>query len=194
MKGDSVFNAICRKSCYQLVIELTKIYLEGINFLLSRNSWILKLWNDVQWIVKLEFESIGKRCQLVSWADQALTKFDSFEVLSGCKNPDKNSSWHNLSFVTRPSEGSWAISLLRRRKLKIYRQNQKEEQISFVLICKVSNKKQIYPRQMAFQNSCIFLLLIFSCFLSVKAAGEGSGNSESASAINLPSFTYKINK
>ena len=79
-------------------MELTKIYLEGINFLLSRNSWILKLWNDVRWILKLEFESIGKLCQLVSWADQALTKFDSFEVLSGCKNRDKNSSWHNLSF------------------------------------------------------------------------------------------------
>ena len=38
-----------------------------------------------------------------------------------------------------------------------------------------------------------FLLLIFSCFLSVKAVGEGSGNSESASGISLPSFTYKIN-
>ena len=98
VKGDWVFNAICRKSCHQLVIELTKIYLEGINFLLSRNSWILKLWNDVRWILKLEFESIGKLCQLVSWADQALTKFDSFEILSGCKNRDKNSSWHNLSF------------------------------------------------------------------------------------------------
>ena len=76
----------------------------------------------------------------------------------------------------------------------MYRQNQKEEQIFFVLICKVSNKKQIYLRQMAFQNSCIFLLLIFSCFVSVKAVGEGSGKSESASGINLPSFTYEINK
>ena len=46
----------------------------------------------------------------------------------------------------------------------------------------------------AFQNSCIFLLLIFSCFVSVKAVGEGSGNSESASGINLPLFTYEINK
>ncbi|CAH3115052.1 unnamed protein product [Pocillopora meandrina] len=46
---------------------------------------------------------------------------------------------------------------------------------------------------MAFQNSCIFLLLIFSCFVSVKAVGEGSGKSESASGINLPSFTYEIN-
>ena len=95
---------------------------------------------------------------------------------------------------TRPSEGSRAISLLRSCKLKMYRQNQKEEQISFVLICEVSNKKQIYPRQMAFENSCIFLLLIFSCFVSVKTVGEGTGNSESASGINLPSFTYEINK
>ena len=49
----------------------------------------------------------------------------------------------NKAFLikTRPSEGSRAISLLRRRKLKMYRQNQKEEQISFVLICKVLNKK-----------------------------------------------------
>ena len=76
----------------------------------------------------------------------------------------------------------------------MYRQNQKEEQISFVLICKVSNKKQIYARQMAFQNSFIFLLLIFSCFVSVKVVGDGSGNSESASGINLPSFTYEIKK
>ena len=37
----------------------------------------------------------------------------------------------------------------------MYRQNQKEEQISFVLICRVSNKKQIYARQMAFQDSFI---------------------------------------
>ena len=40
------------KSCHQLVIELTKIYLEGLNFLLSRNLWILKLWNDVRWILE----------------------------------------------------------------------------------------------------------------------------------------------
>ena len=57
-----------------------------------------ELWNDVRWILKLEFESIGKLCYLVLWTDQALTKFDSFEILSGCKNRDKNSSWHNLSF------------------------------------------------------------------------------------------------
>ena len=76
----------------------------------------------------------------------------------------------------------------------MHRQNQKKEQISFVLTCKVSNKKQIYARQMAFQNSFILLLLIFSRFLSVKAVGEGSGNSESASGINLPSFIYKINR
>ena len=102
----------------------------------------------------------------------------------------------NKAFLikTRPSERSRAISLLSRRKLKMYRQNQKEEQVSFVLICKVPNKNQIYPRQMAFQNSCIFLLFIFSCFVSVKVVEEGSGKSESASGINLPSFTYKINK
>ena len=46
---------------------LTKIYLKGIYFLLSRNSWVLKLWNDVRWILKLEFESLGKLCQLVSF-------------------------------------------------------------------------------------------------------------------------------
>ena len=95
----------------------------------------------------------------------------------------------NKAFLikTRPSEGSRAISLLRRRKLKTYRQNQKEKQISFVLICKLSDKNEIYPRQMAFQNSCSFLLLIFPCFVSMKAVGEGSGNLESASGINLPS-------
>ena len=42
---------------------------------------------------------------------------------------------------TRPSEGSWAMTLLRKRKLKIYRQNQREEQMSFVLICKTSKQK-----------------------------------------------------
>ena len=84
--------------CHQLAIEVTKIYLEGIKFLLSRNSWILKLLNDVRWVLKLEFEFIGKLCLLVSWADQALTKLDSFEVSSGFKNLDKSSSWHNLSF------------------------------------------------------------------------------------------------
>ena len=31
VKEGWVFNAICRKSCHQLVIELTKIYLDGIN-------------------------------------------------------------------------------------------------------------------------------------------------------------------
>jgi len=76
----------------------------------------------------------------------------------------------------------------------MYRQNQKVEQISFVLMCKVSNKKQIWPRQIAFQNSYIFLLLLLSSFISVKAVGEESGSSESASGINLPSFTYEINK
>ena len=33
-----------------------------------------------------------------------------------------------------------------------------------------------------------------SSFVSVKAVGEGSGNSESTSGINLPLFTYEINK
>lgn len=32
MKGNRVFNAICRYSCHQLVIKLTKIYQEGIHF------------------------------------------------------------------------------------------------------------------------------------------------------------------
>ena len=32
VKGNRVFNAICRYSCHQLVIELTKIYQEGIHF------------------------------------------------------------------------------------------------------------------------------------------------------------------
>ena len=49
-------------------------------------------------------------------------------------------------------------------QIKIYRQNEKEEQTSFVLICKVSNKKQICPRRMAFQNSCIFLLFFLLLF------------------------------
>ena len=96
-------------------------------------------------------------------------------------------SWAYM-IKTRPSKESWAISLLRRRKLKIYRQNQKVEQIAFVLMCKVSNKKQIWPRQMAFQNSYIFLLLLLSSFISVKTVGKESGSSESASGINLPSL------
>ena len=95
---------------------------------------------------------------------------------------------------TRPSKESGAISLLRQRKLKMYRQNQREEQFSFVLMCKLSNKEQIEPRQMASQNSHTLLLLLVSCFISVKAVGEESGSSESASGINLPSFTYEINK
>ena len=49
-----------------LVIKLTKKnYLEGINFLLSRNSWILKLWNDVRWILKLEFWVHDTICPLI---------------------------------------------------------------------------------------------------------------------------------
>ena len=47
---------------------------------------------------------------------------------------------------------------------------------------------------MAFQNSCIFLFVIFSSFVSVKAVGGESGNSESTSGINLPPFSYEINK
>ena len=132
MKGDWVFNAICRKSCHQLVIELTKIYLEGINFLLSRNSWILKLWNDVRWILKLEFESIGKLCQLVSWADQALTKFDSFEILSGCKNRDKNSSWHIFS------REFWFCLLVQKAQIATY------ESIFSLMIAFTLEKWQIY--------------------------------------------------
>ena len=38
VKRDRVFNAICRKSCQQIVIELTLIYYEGINFLLLRTT------------------------------------------------------------------------------------------------------------------------------------------------------------
>ena len=67
------------KAATSLLLNSLKFSLEGINFLLSRNSWILKLWNDVRWILKLEFESIGKLCQLVSRAEQALTKFNSFK-------------------------------------------------------------------------------------------------------------------
>ena len=38
VKRDRVFDAICRKSCQQIVIELTLIYYEGINFLLLRTT------------------------------------------------------------------------------------------------------------------------------------------------------------
>ena len=38
VKRDRVFNAISRKSCQQIVIELTLIYYEGINFLLLRTT------------------------------------------------------------------------------------------------------------------------------------------------------------
>ena len=38
VKRDRVFNAICRKSCQQIVIELTLIYYEGINFVLLRTT------------------------------------------------------------------------------------------------------------------------------------------------------------
>ena len=51
-KGTEFSTPFVVKSCHQLVIELTKIYLEGLNFLLSRNLWILKLWNDVRWILE----------------------------------------------------------------------------------------------------------------------------------------------
>jgi len=76
----------------------------------------------------------------------------------------------------------------------MHRQNQKVEQISIVLMRKVSNKKQIWPRQIAFQNSYISLLLLLSSFISVNAVGEELGSSESAPGINLLSFTYEINK
>ena len=45
---------------------------------------------------------------------------------------------------------------------------------------------------MASQNRYILLLVIFASFPSVKGIGEDSGGSESASGINLPSFTYDI--
>ena len=47
---------------------------------------------------------------------------------------------------------------------------------------------------MAVQYSYIFLLVIFSSFVFVKAVGEESGSSENASGTNIPSFTYEINK
>ena len=51
-----MFNAICRKSCQQIVIELNLIYHEGINFLL--------LWttcpNPFSW-AKKNFFSTGSR-------------------------------------------------------------------------------------------------------------------------------------
>ena len=46
---------------------------------------------------------------------------------------------------------------------------------------------------MATENKYILLLVIFfASFLSVKGIGEDSGSSESASGINLLSFTYDI--
>ena len=95
---------------------------------------------------------------------------------------------------TRLSKESPAIFLLCKGKLKMYHQNKKEEQISFVLICKLSNKKQIWARQMAVQYSYIFLLVFFSTLVVLKAVGEESGSSENASGTNILSFTFKINK
>ena len=62
MKGDWVFEAICRKSCHQLVIELTKICLEGINFLLSRNSWIFEILSGCKIETKVRHNTI---CPLI---------------------------------------------------------------------------------------------------------------------------------
>ena len=45
---------------------------------------------------------------------------------------------------------------------------------------------------MASENRYILLLAIFASFPSVKGIGEDSGSSESASGINLLSFTYEI--
>ena len=45
---------------------------------------------------------------------------------------------------------------------------------------------------MASQNWYILLLVIFASFPNVKEIGEDSRGSESASGINLPSFTYEI--
>ena len=45
---------------------------------------------------------------------------------------------------------------------------------------------------MASQNRYILLPVIFASFPSVKGIGEDTGSSESASGINLPSFTYEI--
>ena len=94
----------------------------------------------------------------------------------------------------RPSKGSCAIFLLRKRKLKMCRQNKREGQISLVLMCKLSHKKQIWARQIAFENRCILLLVTYSSFVIVKAVGEESGNLESASRSNLLSFTYEMNR
>ena len=81
------------KASTSLFLNSLKFTLKALTFFCRETRGFKKLWNDVWWILKLEFESICKLCQLVSWADQSLTKFDS-----GCKNRDKTSSWHNLSF------------------------------------------------------------------------------------------------
>ena len=45
---------------------------------------------------------------------------------------------------------------------------------------------------MASENRYILLFVICASLQSVKRIGEDSGSSESASGINLPSFTYEI--
>ena len=45
---------------------------------------------------------------------------------------------------------------------------------------------------MASENRSVLLLVVFASFSSVKRIGEDSGSSESASGINLLSFTYEI--
>ena len=62
MKGDWFFKAICCKSCHQLLIELTKIFLEGINFLLSQNSWIFEILSGCKIETKVRHNTI---CPLI---------------------------------------------------------------------------------------------------------------------------------
>ena len=80
-----------------VVKAATSLFLNSLKFTWKALTFFVAKLVDFK-TLNLEFESIGKLCQLVSWADLALTKFDSFEVLSGCKNRDKNLSWHNSSF------------------------------------------------------------------------------------------------
>ena len=63
------------KTTTSLLLNSLKFTRKALTFFVA-TLVVLKLWNDVRWIPKLEFESIGKLCKLVSWADKALTKFN----------------------------------------------------------------------------------------------------------------------